>query len=147
MDKKKLISLIVFIIGLIALISGIIFLILNLNQGPSLADGEYLVSAEEWVLDEGTNCIEEGADMEEANCLPSVIWDFTEIGKGTLTTNNHVNDYDFIWALEDGKLLIETDWLYKLENEYEYAIDQNNGTLTLTRGDETLVFRAYFETK
>ena len=164
MDKKKLISLIIFVIGLTALASGVIFLVINLNQGPSLADGEYLVSVDEWILDGGveTNCaivnsmdivMDEGdtedgggdKNAEETNCIPSVFWNFTEIGKGTLTTNNHVNDYDFIWALEDGKLLIETDWLYKLEDEYEYALDQNNGTLTLTKGDETIVFRAIFE--
>ena len=71
-----------------------------------------------------------------------VVWDFTEIGKGKLTTNNHINDYDFIWSLEDGKLKIETDWLYNLENEYEYALDQNAKTLTLTSGEDVYRFTA-----
>ena len=69
-----------------------------------------------------------------------VIWNFTEIGKGTLTTNNHLNDYEFIWALEDGKLQVQTDWLYTLNNTYEYLLDQNSGTLTLTSGSETIKF-------
>ena len=62
-----------------------------------------------------------------------------------MTTNSHLNDYDFIWAIEDGKLLIETKWLYDLNNEYDYKIDQNARTLTLINGEEELVFYGYFE--
>lgn len=124
--NKKRVSIIVLVIGLIALVAGVIFLIISLNKGPELGDGEYLVSAKHWVLKDED----------------SVVWDFTEIGKGKLTTNNHVNDYDFIWALEDGKLKIETDWLYDLENEYVYRIDKGAGTLTLTdtEDEETATF-------
>ena len=143
MDKKKIISLIVFIIGLVALTSGVIFLIINFNQEPGLADGEYLVSAGEWFLDEGADCEEENESAEELNCLPSVIWDFTEIGKGTLTTNNHINDYDFIWALENGKLLIETKWLYDLENEYEYKLNRETGELKLVSEDKEYLFKSH----
>ena len=94
--NKKRVSLIVMIIGLITLVIGVVFLIVRLVSGPSVADGEYLVSVGEWT--------EQGE--------PSIVWNFTEIGKGTLTTNNHTNDYDFAWALEDGKLKIDTEWLY-----------------------------------
>ena len=128
-NKKKVASISVFCIGIITLIVGVVFLVLALTKGASVQDGEYLVSAENWVL--------EDAD--------GVIWDFTEVGKGTLTTNNHLNDYDFIWAIKDGKLLIETDWLYDLNNEYEYALDQGAGVLTLTDNGETHVFKRVSE--
>ncbi len=126
MKKKKIISIIIFIIGLVMLAVGIIFLVLDLTKKPPVADGEYLVEVGEWSL--------EGDE--------SVVWDFTEIGKGTLTTNNHTNDYDFIWALENNKLKIETKWLYDLENEYEYKLDQNEKTLTLINNEETVIFTA-----
>ena len=137
--KKKVAAIMVFIIGVIALVVGIVFLVISLNQGPTIEDGEYLVTAGEWALNDGTNC---GANGAGTNCVPSVIWDFTEIGKGTLTTNGHVNDYDFIWALEDGRLLIETDWLYTLEDEYNYKLDREAGVLTLQNGDKTVTLLA-----
>ncbi len=119
MKKKQIISIIVFIIGLITLVIGVIFLVLNLNKGASLQDGEYLISVDSWVKEDE----------------PSVIWTFSEIGKGKLTTNNNENSYDFIWAIEDGKLKIETDWLYTLNDEYEYRID--DGNLVLIQDDST----------
>lgn len=122
--NKKRVSLIVFIIGLLTLIAGVFFLIVRLSAGPSIADGDYLVSVGEW------------KEQDE----PSVIWNFTEIGKGTLTTNNHTNDYDFIWAIEDGKLKVNTEWLYTLNDEFDYTLDQNGNMLTLTRGDEETIF-------
>jgi hypothetical protein len=119
MEKKKILSIIVFIIGLIALIVGVVFLILDLNKGVSLQDGEYLVSVDSWVKEDE----------------PGVIWTFTEIGKGKLTTNNYLNSYDFIWAIEDNKFKIETDWLYTLNDEFEYRID--SGNLILIQDDST----------
>lgn len=106
----------VFAVGLATLIAGAVFLILNLTRSAGVADGEFLVSAEKWVLSDSDR----------------VEWKFTEIGKGTLTTNAHENDYDFLWSLEDGKMKVETDWLYDLENEYDYKLDQNAGELTLS---------------
>lgn len=141
MKKKQILSITSLIIGIITLIVGAIFLIIRLVGGNAIQDGEYLVSAKEWTLNTGTNC------DTEANCTPSVIWKFTEIGKGTLTTNNHQNDYDFIWSIEDGVLKIETAWLYNLENEYEYTLDQSTGTLTLMPHQEEVIyeFTASFE--
>lgn len=124
MKKKKIISIAVFAVGMVTLVVGVVFLVLGLLRGAAMQDGEYLVSAGEWVLD-NPNCTEE-------DCAGKVIWKFTEVGKGTLTTNGHVDDYDFIWSLLDGKLLIETDWKYQLENEYSYEVDQGSGVLTLT---------------
>lgn len=114
--KRKIVGIAVLIVGLITLVVGIVFLVLNLTRGVAVDDSEYLITAENWKLEN-----EEG-----------VIWDFTEVGKGTLTTNDHKNDYDFEWRLEDGKLTIKTNWLYELDNEYDYELDQVNGVLTLT---------------
>ena len=118
-NKNKRISIGVLVIGLIVLVVGVVFLVINLVKMNQAADGEYLVAQDNWVLESDAR----------------VIWDFTEIGKGTLTTNDHINDYNFIWALEDGKIKIETDWLYDLENEYSYKLDQGAGVLTLETND------------
>jgi len=126
MKKKKIISIIVFIIGLATLITGVVFLVLDLTRKPAVSDGEYLISVGKWAL-----------TSDE-----SVVWDFTEIGKGSLTTNAHVNDYDFIWAIEDGKLKIETKWLYDLQNEYTYSIDKSYNTLTLEDEEGPVTFTA-----
>lgn len=123
--KKKL-PLVIFIIGLLALIGGLSFLIFRLVSGPAKADAEFLINAGEWKR-EGEN---------------SVVWNFTEAGKGKLTTDNHLTDYDFIWAIEDGRLKIETSWLYDLNDAFEYSLDQGNKTLTLKNGSEEVKFRA-----
>ena len=139
-QKRKIISFTVLILGGVVFVVGVVMLILGLAHGNAVADGEYLVAAESWVLDEDTNCgTEEGANCEEQ---ASVIWQFTEIGKGKLTTNAHQNDYDFVWAIEDGKLKIKTNWLYEIDNEYNYSLDQRNGILTLIEGDESFRFVA-----
>ena len=123
MDKKRL-SIIVFIIGIITLIAGLVFLIVKLTSGPSVHDGEYLVSIGKWTKE----------DEEK------VVWEFTEIGKGTLTTNGHVNDYDFVWVLDGDTMKIQTDWLYDLNDEFKYSLDRGNNILTLTRDEETYKF-------
>ena len=48
-------------------------------------------------------------------------------------------------ALEDGKLKIETKWLYDLENDYDYKLDQKSGILTLNDGENEYKFIANFE--
>ena len=123
-DKKLVTGIIVFIIGLATLVGGLVFMLLNIFAEPGVRDAEYLVQVGQWVREDET----------------AVIWNFTEIGKGTLTTNNHQNDYEFIWAMEDDELKIETDWLYDLENEYEYKLDQSKNTLVLTNGDDNWTF-------
>lgn len=119
MKRKQLLSIIIFIIGLITLIVGVVFLILKLNSKAPLEDGEYLISVDSWTKEDE----------------PSVVWAFTEIGKGKLTTNNHLNDYDFVWAIEDGKIKIKTGWLYSLNDEYSYRIE--DGNLILIRDDSS----------
>ena len=128
-SKKFGISLGVMIVGLVALVVGVVFLVLNILREPETPDGEYLVSATEWVMDGE----------------PKVIWNFTEVGKGTLTTNGHTNDYDFIWALKDDRLQIETNWLYELENAYTYRLDKETKQLILTEGDRTITFTGKFK--
>ena len=157
MDRKKVFSIGILIIGIATLVMGAVFLVLKLTAGPVEADGEYLVSAGEWVLDgdpsctKNTNEAEATADADkgegdaqdakkEVECESSVVWKFTEIGKGTLTTNGHKNDYNFQWALEDGKLTIQTEWLYEMNNEYDYTLNQEDGILTLKAGEKEYRF-------
>ncbi|MBR2836877.1 hypothetical protein IKE79_00795 [Candidatus Saccharibacteria bacterium] len=121
-NGKKRFALVVFFVGLVTLIGGAVFLVLNMLKEPVPRDAEYLVTIGTW----------------QRQDAPSVIWDFTEIGKGTLTTNDHTNDYNFIWAMEGDKIKIETDWLYTLNNEYTYALDQTGGELTLTSNDGSI---------
>ncbi len=124
--KKKRLPIIIFIVGLVALLGGAGYLIFKIVKQPDLRDAEYLVNAGDWVKEDA-----EG-----------VIWDFTEVGKGTLTTNNHVNDYDFLWSMDGSTLKIETKWLYDLEDEYTYSINRGAKTLTLTSGEKTITFKA-----
>ncbi len=129
--KQKIIALAAVLAGVLLLAGGIFMLISKSRETSRAADGEFLVAAGEWTL----NC-------EDDEACESVVWDFTEIGKGKLTTNAHKNDYDFIWAIRDGKLLVETDWLYDLENEYDYTLDQEARVLTLKDGEKTYTFTA-----
>lgn len=173
MDKKRIFSIVLIVIGIITLGCGIAMLIIKLNEKPKIAEGEYLIGASEWRLENGEGCADdttsgdasktmEGSESVEAsevveiidtsetvgteevaaeteqtsivsdcNNESGVIWKFVEIGKGALTTNNHLNDYDFQWTIKDGKLIIKTAWLYELINEYDYSLDQQNGLLTL----------------
>lgn len=148
--NKKRISIITLIVGLIALVASAIFLIIRLNAKPGIADGEYLVSIGEWTI-ESDDCMQlkcgddtkcQNSDGESMVVCEngSVIWNFTDIGKGTLTTNNHLNDYDFTWAIDGNMLLIETEWLYTLNDSYEYQLDQNADILTLKDGEKEIKF-------
>ena len=123
-DKKKRFGISVFVLGLIALIGGAVFLILDLTKQPDVRDADYLVQIKTW-------------QREDA---PSVIWQFNEIGKGKLTTNSHTDEYDFIWALDGDKLKIETSWLYTLDDEYTYILDQKDNKLTIASGEKSYSF-------
>ena len=130
-DKKKIASIVVLVIGAITLIVGVVFLVMYMTRGAAVADGEYLVAADEWVL---SDC--SGDDCER------VVWDFDEDGKGSLTTDGGEHHYDFRWAIKDGKLLMQTDWLYEMDNEYEYSLDQGSGTLHLKDDSDEYTFTA-----
>ena len=129
MDKpkksaKKIISIIIFIIGLVTLAAGAVIFLLDWLKKPAVEDAEYFVSIGEWVEEDSDN----------------VIWKFTEIGKGTLTANGHLDDYDFIWSLEGNKLKIETAWLYDLNDEFTYTLNQKENTLKLESDGKTVTF-------
>lgn len=113
---------VLFGVGVVALVIGLAFLIIKAVSGPSVNNAEFLISAGEWV--------KEGE--------PKVIWDFTEVGKGKLTTDGHLNDYKFIWSIEGNKLKIETTWLYDLNDEFEYSLDQGAKVLTLKNPDKNI---------
>jgi len=117
---------ILFFLGMITLIVGVVMLVMRFALTPGKADADFLVSSGEWAREDE----------------PSVIWKFTEVGKGTLTTDNHATDYDFIWALQDGKLKIETSWLYNLNDEFSYSLDQGGKTLTLKNNQTEVKFKA-----
>ena len=141
-SKKGIFAIITFVVGLILMVVGVVLLVLKLTAGPAVLDAEYLVEKGDWVLEE--ECGEEVADSSEEaveGACGRVIWKFTEVGKGVLTTNGHKNDYDFIWAIEGDKLKIETKWLYDLNDEYSYKLNQGEGTLTLEKGEETFIFK------
>ena len=113
---KKKWGITIFVIGLLTLTAGVTFLLFNLLKGPTTQDADYLAQVGKWELENE----------------PSVVWNFIEIGKGTLTTNSHLNDYEFIWRIDGDTLKIETKWLYELNDEYIYKLDQGKNILTLT---------------
>lgn len=123
-NKKKIWGIVVFVLGLLVLAAGVTFLLFNLLKGPNVRDAEYLVEIGAW----------------EREDEPTVIWNFTEIGKGTLTTNFHINDYEFIWRIDGETLKIETDWLYELNDEYTYKLDQGAKTLTIVSEENSYTF-------
>lgn len=123
-STKKWVGLIVMLVGILCCIAGLVFLLINIFAEPGLRDAEYLVEVGEWVREDE----------------PAVIWKFTEVGKGTLTTNSHTNDYNFIWAISGETLEVETSWLYTLNDNYTYVIDQSAKTLTLTSGEKEIKF-------
>lgn len=127
-DKKRRSSgpkkwaLVVLVVGILALVGGGIFALVKLVGQPKKADADYLISAGEWQRED----------------QPMVIWDFVEVGSGKLTTDGHLNNYDFIWSLENGKLKIETSWLYDLNDEFDYTLDQGAKTLLIKNADKNV---------
>lgn len=146
--SKLIIGIISLTIGFAALIASIAFFIIDLNSKPDIRDAEFLVQKGTWVMQSNTtttesiDCISSEEGSEPTDCATvvesiepnanNVIWKFTEIGKGVLTTNNHIDDHNFLWALDGDKLLIEVEWLQDLYNEVTYSLDQKNETLELS---------------
>lgn len=123
-NTKLKISIITFVVGILALMAGVVFVLLNTLKGPGIRDAEYLVQIGAWQRRDDS----------------AVVWNFTEVGKGQLTTNFHVNDYDFIWRIDEDRLKIETEWLYDINNEFTYKLDQDNQILTLSDGSSNIDF-------
>ncbi len=124
--KTKKWSIVVFVLGLVALVGGLTMLIIRLVSGPAVADAEFLISNSRWTREDE----------------PSVVWEFTEVGKGSLTTDGGQTKYDFIWRLEGDKLKIETTWLYNLNDEFSYILDQGDKTLTIKNDETEVKFKA-----
>lgn len=120
--KMQKSGLVMLIVGLVVLVAGLAWMLVKLPHGAGLRDAEYLVEVGTWVREDA----------------PGVVWEFTEVGNGRLTTNDGLNTYDFIWALEGSELRIETDWLYTLGDSYIYQLDQGTERLVL---NDTMVFR------
>ena len=117
--RPKKVSIAVFVVGIIVLIAGLTVLIVKKTAQPLLDDAEFLITAGQWVREDE----------------PGVIWDFTEVGKGVLTTDDHQNDYNFTWKLDNSKILIETDWLYSFHDSFDYVLNQGERTLTVKSSD------------
>ncbi len=122
--KARKISIAAFAVGMLVLIGGIGFCAWRYLKGAPVADARFLVEVGSWQMQD-----------EEP-----VIWKFTDIGHGTLTTNKHINDYDFIWALDGNEFKIDTNWLYTLSDAFTYELDQSARELKITSGDQTYTF-------
>ena len=120
--RSKKLAIAIFVIGIIVLVAGLIVLVVKKTAQPLLDDAEFLITTGQWVRED----------------QPEVIWDFTEVGKGTLTTDAHQNDYNFTWKLDNSKITMETDWLYSFYDTFEYVINQNEKTLTIKNADKDI---------
>lgn len=120
--RSRKIGIAVFVIGIIVLIAGVAVLVVKKTAQPLLDDAEFLITAGQWVRED----------------QPEVIWDFTEVGKGTLTTDDHQNDYNFTWKLDNSKITIETDWLYSFYDTFDYTLNQGEKTLTVKNADKDI---------
>lgn len=128
MDKR---AFAFFCAGMVILAVGLILLVVKIITGPKFDNAEFLVSAGEWVREDD----------------PTVIWDFTDIGEGELTTDGHLNNYLFIWSIDGGKLKIETTWLYDLNDEFDYSLDQGAKILTIRNHDRDIEVKFKAEDK
>lgn len=98
---------IVLVAGVALLIAGAALFVVKIVSGATLRDANTLIEVGAW-------------QREDA---PEVVWTFTEMGKGTLTSNGHQNDYDFLWRIDGDTLKLEIKWLYDIESEYTYHLD------------------------
>ena len=130
-SKKPLFGVLTFSIGTLALATSTTYFIIKNNEKPAIRDAEYLVSVGEWIMQPNN------AEDDSSN----VVWIFNEIGKGLLTTNNHIDDHEFKWSIEDGKLKIETDWLYSLYDEFDYELDQEEQKLEIKKDEQIKTFK------
>ncbi len=98
---------IVLAAGIVVLVAGVALFVVKMISGATLRDANTLIEVGAW-------------QREDA---PEVVWTFTEMGKGTLTSNGHQNDYDFLWRIDGDTLKLEIKWLYDIESEYTYHLD------------------------
>ncbi len=126
MQKHKIIGIIIFVVGIISLIIGSVTLVMGqIARENAASDVDYLTSIDEW----------------QKENEPAVSWTFLGDGAGTITTDNHGNDYQMTWVLENGKISIKTEWLYSLSDEFNYEIQRDNNVLILTDANGNEVAR------
>ena len=129
LDKKPKKPLIIVLISFfsLALIAGGVFCYFKfLRKSPEILknDVEFLTEVDAW----------------EKTGAPTVIWSFKPDGTGELTTNKE-NYYPLKWYLSNGKLEIDTSWLYELSDAFEISLDRTSETPSFTvknLADETV---------
>ncbi|MBR3204184.1 hypothetical protein IKF81_00680 [Candidatus Saccharibacteria bacterium] len=126
-EKKKskkplIISLI--IIALVLAAGGASYYFFFRKKSPLIlsSESEYLIETKSW----------------EKVDAPSVIWTFNEQGKGEITTNKS-NYYEMEWELSDKTLKIDTNWLYELNDSFDFFLNREEKSFTvINRSDNTV---------
>ena len=114
--KLKRIIIISVAVFLVLILGGTgLYFYLHRDTSAPLSDADFLVSVGTW----------------EKSGASKVKWIFKEDGKGSLTTNDALNFYDFTWTLENGTLKIVTDWLYILEDEFSFTLNREEESFTV----------------
>jgi len=108
-SKKPLVIVLVVLFSLALIAGGIFYYFKFLRKSPEIVknDVEFLTEVDAW----------------EKSGAPTVIWSFKPDGTGELTTNKE-NYYSLKWYLSDGKLEIDTSWLYELSDSFEITLDR-----------------------
>lgn len=100
--------------------TGLYFYLNREKPSTPLSDADFLVSVGTW----------------EKSGASKVKWIFKENGKGSLTTNDALNFYDFTWTLDNGTLKISTDWLYTLEDEFSFTLNREENSFTVVAKED-----------
>ncbi len=123
-EGKKLKRIIIISISVFLFLilggTGLYFYLHRENPVAPLSDAEFLVSVGTW----------------EKSGAAKVKWIFKEDGKGSLTTNDALDFYDFTWTLENGTLKIATDWLYTLEDEFSFTLNREEESFTVVAKED-----------
>ena len=119
--KLKRIIIISVAVFLVLILGGTgLYFYLHRDTSAPLSDADFLVSVGTW----------------EKSGTSKVKWIFKEDGKGSLTTNDALNFYDFTWTLENGTLKIVTDWLYTLEDEFSFTLNREEESFTVVAKED-----------
>lgn len=122
--RRRAISVAVFLCGVISLVAGVVALVYGLARSDEVSAAAFLVKAGPW----------------QRQDAPDVTWQFTSIGAGTLTTDGGEHEYPFTWALVDGQLKVDTEWLYTLNDAYDFSLNQSTSKFTLKTAQGTVAF-------
>lgn len=128
-DKKTKLTLIIIAAVVSALIIAGVCVYFFVLKKPEpevvLTDAQYVIKTGSW----------------EKQDSPTVIWTFRADGTGEVTTNKS-NYYNTTWELTEDEsaqtLSITTDWLYELNDSFEFALDRETNSFTVkNKSDET----------